>query len=576
VTRRTAVAVLLGMLLMAVGCDGGESITTSTDTSPSTSTSPSTASSTTTTTTTTTVPTTSTTLDWRLPTVHDDPGPGWMVTADGVWVSEPTVREAGWYAEVAGITVEEAERRNGLVGELGGYLPWLERRSWSGGLWVEETADAWRVVVTTTDLAKAERLVSRRLEGAVVLGSVVFREVEDTVSDLKGRLRRLEEEVEDWCLPPLTLLQIDLIGNRAVVGVEDLGEFTAAAGFVGARLDGVTLVEHLVSPLPVGATGCGVLAEEVAAARVRWESHELEGYAFTASRSSQVPTDPWEVRVWRGEVTEVPLPEPGEDPYPLPNRFGTRFGTVDHLLDLIESTPSAWISAEFDPAWGYPTRISLNEPHWIDEEWTLTIEDFRVLDEPPDPPPSLPDTVVEGRLQMERNFPNYPVIVEAVVGSPLRVDRHFLGWVYSIEVEQIIYHPDHLDPLPLGTVEVSDRMFSPPGNLLPHGGQRVLLLLTLDWFDQRPSWAVFAVAQRTDNGLRLSGSMAQYAGFDTEVAYLCHYPRSSIPLDGTPDRDADAELDLLIRWLEEIPHPYPDGGGYQPKYDALQRACEAS
>ena len=86
---------------------------------------------------------------------------------------------------------------------------------------------------------------------------------------------------------------------------------------------------------------------------------------------------------------------------------------------------------------------------------------------------------------------------------------------------------------------------------------------------QHPDWEVFTVAHYTHNGLRFTGGTADLLGLDTEIAYLCHYPRSSVPLDETPARDTEAELALLIRWAEAM-----DQG--LDRDTALQRACEAA
>ena len=85
------------------------------------------------------------------------PGGGVGVGADGA--------RPEWYAEVAGITVAEAERRNRLVAEVTGgiVLRRLGRSDRSGGVWVEETAESWHLVVTTEHLQRTERQVGRLL-----------------------------------------------------------------------------------------------------------------------------------------------------------------------------------------------------------------------------------------------------------------------------------------------------------------------------------------------------------------------------------------------------------------------------
>ena len=110
-----------------------------------------------------------------------------------------------------------------------------------------------------------------------------------------------------------------------------------------------------------------------------------------------------------------------------------------------------------------------------------------MLDQAPDPPPPLPDRVTTGPLEIENHFPlSGLVIVEATVGPPVRPDWLEKGWVNTAEIEQIIYHSDHLNPPDIGTVEVLDQSWISLGGLLHQQGQRVMLLLVPDRWDQYP------------------------------------------------------------------------------------------
>ena len=204
--RHIVPALLLTLAAALAACDGGTADTTMPTTGPATSTS---APSTTASTVTATSPptTTTTTVEWRLPRVHDDPGPGWQVTPDGVWVSEPVVRDAEWYAGVVGITVAEAARRNGLVEVLTrpGFREWLDDEGWFGGIWVEETAESWGAVLRVE--AREGRLggkpgrVERRLENSEMFGLIEFEAVPHSLRDLDGFVADLREDVGEWCLP---------------------------------------------------------------------------------------------------------------------------------------------------------------------------------------------------------------------------------------------------------------------------------------------------------------------------------------------------------------------------------------
>ena len=373
-TRTITVALILVVALAA--CGGGSTADT---TGPST-TGPAASTSSTTTLPSTTTPTT--VPDWRLPRVHDDPGPGWSITADGVWVSEPTVRDPEWYAEVAGITVEEAERRNRMIEEASEThaLDRFRSRGWSGGIWTEETPEGWQMVVATVDLGDTERQVGGRWEGTELIDSVVFREVEHSANHLEHSLVPLEEMIEQWCLPPLTMAEIDLYGNRVVVGVQDVGEFVAAAEMVELDLGTFVVVEHRVSPPPARATGCGLVdIADLEAAQDLWESHGITDYRYLVSGGSAWGTRGYyDVTVTNGDVDSLMLVPPN---WPSDDDTWTR--DFDSMFDWAASDwePGS-LEVRVHPDWGFITSLNYDHPWMIDEEWRYRIVAFAPAGEP--------------------------------------------------------------------------------------------------------------------------------------------------------------------------------------------------
>ena len=86
-------------------------------------------------------------------------------------------------------------------------------------------------------------------------------------------------------------------------------------------------------------------------------------------------------------------------------------------------------------------------------------------------------------------------------------------------------------------------------------------------------WRVFAVMESTPDGLQLDGPLVRH-GYSEELGYLCHYPRDTIATDPQPQRDAPAELDLLIRWLNERGAYDPESDADAVSKEALRRVCE--
>ena len=62
--------------------------------------------------------------------------------------------------------------------------------------------------------------------------------MEYSINDLESSLYRLERLIAQWCVPPMTFSEMDMLGNRMVVGVQDLEEFLADVEAVEDGLSG--------------------------------------------------------------------------------------------------------------------------------------------------------------------------------------------------------------------------------------------------------------------------------------------------------------------------------------------------
>ena len=511
---------------------------------------------------------TTTTATSTLPTTALNPG---------LWAGPPDTHESAEYASLLGLTVDEVQRRNGLVESfLGGDLAdWLDRLR--AFYWVEETPDDWQLVIGRTRVNRrfVEKL-EERIAGTPLEDLVEVRMVKHDFQDLQRIQARTVTVIDSWCLPPATSFEIDYVGNRMVLGVQSAQDFAEALDAIGISFgeDNLLVAEHRVeAPQAPNTEPCEAPWRALVDAQARWASHDMTRYAYhvTASSAWVGSVEVGEVLVWNDEVTEILAPDlaPG-DPF-YPPQFGIQYGTVERLFAIIESNPVQWMSATYDSEFGFPTSIRFNDPTWIDAGWGLQIDGFRVLASAPEPVPPRQSSREDGSLIIETRLPWEIVIVDAAIGTESGLVQVDNGWRYSLNVTSIVYRSPGADPIEVGTVEVVDRVgIAAPRALLQRDGESARLMLT---HGTGGEWRVFAVMESTPDGLQLDGPLTRH-GYSEEIGYLCHYPRNTIPTDPPPQRNAPAELDLLIRWLDER-------GVFDPKTDpdavskeALRRACE--
>jgi hypothetical protein len=234
--------------------------------------------------------------------------------------------------------------------------------------------------------------------------------------------------------------------------------------------------------------------------RLLWESQGVERYRMTMELCAWYCVGPYEV--WVDGETVVEIPPKGDDPHLL------GLGDMSWLFNVIEGLPPEWLHrVEYDPQWGYPTRISVDDPGSIDEEWGLRVEDFRVTDDP------LPECESPAEVDQEAGIRNQmraiDAVVEGTVGqregfSPLEV--HPGGRLVEVDVDTVWYRRPGTPPLSIGSMEVVDPLFSlgmQPHALLHREGQRLILLLGAprQMPDGTWAWPARSALQRTEGGL---------------------------------------------------------------------------
>ncbi len=115
--------------------------------------------------------------------------------------------------------------------------------------------------------------------------------------------------------------------------------------------------------------------EELAVARTRWESLDIDSYQFTYVRKGAwTRTGPITITVTNGEVVSA------EDENGAAVELHV---TVESVIGIIASEIDAEVSglnAEFDPETGHPTRVFVN-PFFqaYDEEYSITLTGFEIL-----------------------------------------------------------------------------------------------------------------------------------------------------------------------------------------------------
>lgn len=142
----------------------------------------------------------------------------------------------------------------------------------------------------------------------------------------------------------------------------------------------------LATPLLATLTACGGATgpeRELTAARALWAQREPASYSISVARWCECLPEmsgPVVVTVRDGLVESRHYATTGA---PVPPTYADLFPSVDGLFERIEAArhqPVARLDVRYDPAFGYPVRIAIDEDAVMaDDEVTYDAKDLRVV-----------------------------------------------------------------------------------------------------------------------------------------------------------------------------------------------------
>jgi len=276
--------------------------------------------------------------------------------------------------------------------------------------------------------------------------------------------------------------------------------------------------------------------QELIEAWERWNAQGPGNYRFRiAGGSAWIAFGSYDVYVVDGGVSVVPVPL--DD---LLAGVGM-FGPVERLFAPIESIPTNHLDVRYDPVLGYPTSIYFDKP-CIDEEWRFRISDLEPFD---GDSPAHGLESPPGRLRWTR-YDSVSLIAEVTIGAPQRHLEYPYspGWVVEVH-DPTIHYIRRQRWRPGDPFTVLDSARSGPRLLRDHEGERLILFMYRPVVEDG-TWHILWAARYTDNGLMFIGPEAEFSTLNTDLLSLC-----STTTDEAV-RDSASELQLLIRWAEEL------------------------
>ena len=116
------------------------------------------------------------------------------------------------------------------------------------------------------------------------------------------------------------------------------------------------------------------------AAQARWNERRPVSYRYTVSRSCECAPEslgPVIVTVTNGAVQSRRYSSTGAD---VPQTYAESFPTIDELFEIIDEARRdrvAHLDVDYDPTWGFPTRISIDrDAGTVDDEILYTVSAF--------------------------------------------------------------------------------------------------------------------------------------------------------------------------------------------------------
>lgn len=123
--------------------------------------------------------------------------------------------------------------------------------------------------------------------------------------------------------------------------------------------------------------------EPINQAKQKWQEHNISNYHIVVVSKSIWHNHTYRITVKNGEVVEQSATcihgamESRLDECEIPP-FNADDYTVPGIFALTESLE--WIEVTFNPQYGFPQKISHDVPDTIDEEFTLQVDVFEVLE----------------------------------------------------------------------------------------------------------------------------------------------------------------------------------------------------
>jgi len=304
--------------------------------------------------------------------------------------------------------------------------------------------------------------------------------------------------------------------------------------------------------------------DELLAAWAKWETSGPTDYTFVTSGGSFFSGGEYRVFVTGGDTTVVTL----EPPYQSAGVVLGALGPMERLFAFVESIASEHLHVRYDPTWGYPTRVTQAPAPLVDGSWSVKVSDFQVLQQPPVVEGDDPTTLGPEWWQLLRA---HGVVEATVLGPTGPFGGDWGGWVVAIEDTQVLYWASKVAPtegyLKAGGIiitAVADPASFGPRILRGTEGERLILLLGHPpgepWGEEQSLFRVLWAARRTDNGLEFLGPWAEFTTINQGLPGLCG------PTD--EPRDADAEIDLLVRLVDGVFHRTDWRGDWEAEVEA--------